>query len=181
MSCLYAWWMQITQSRRSCTQAQQSMYRSDLFAFTSRCSAVAAELLISRQAPCNKTLPTWRTNAMFIVWDSYLIFPFRFYPPLQVFRSSTYMVRGVWSSDMSIQYGSNILLPPNCFEIPAMSLPPWHSTPRRYLRLTRMWHWTKDVKSTYHLIRPFCCTLGLTVRLPEWHLPLELPSLTKAY
>jgi len=110
--------------------------------------------------------PTWRTNVIFIVWDSYSIFPFRFYPPLQVFRSSTYMVRGVWSSDMSVQYGSNILLPPNCSEIPTTSLPLWHSTPLRYLSLTRMWHWTKDVKSTYHLIPPFCCKFGLTVRLP---------------
>jgi len=55
-----------------------------------------------------------------------------------------------------------------------------HSTPQRYLRLTRMCLWTKDVKSWYHLILLFCYTLGMTTHLPEWHLTSELPSHTKA-
>ena len=44
------------ESRRGCTPAQQSMCSSNPLAFTSRFSAVAAELLISRHAPCHKHL-----------------------------------------------------------------------------------------------------------------------------
>jgi len=46
----------MAESRRVCTRAQQSMRSSNLFARTSRFSALVAELLISRHAPCNKFL-----------------------------------------------------------------------------------------------------------------------------
>jgi len=42
--------------RRGCTPAQQSLCSSNSLAFTSRFSAVAAELLISRHTPCHKHL-----------------------------------------------------------------------------------------------------------------------------
>jgi len=46
----------MAESRRGCTPAQQSMCSSNPLAFTSRFSAVAAEQLISRHAPCHKHL-----------------------------------------------------------------------------------------------------------------------------
>ena len=46
----------MAESRRGCTPAQQSMCSSNPLAFTSRLSAVVAELLISRHAPCHKHL-----------------------------------------------------------------------------------------------------------------------------
>mmetsp|Transcript_66968 Transcript_66968/g.108600 ORF Transcript_66968/g.108600 Transcript_66968/m.108600 type:complete len:84 (+) Transcript_66968:242-493(+) len=55
-SCLYERSMQMAESRRGCTPAQQSMRSSNTLACTSRFSAVDAELLISRRAPCNKLL-----------------------------------------------------------------------------------------------------------------------------
>ena len=44
----------MAESRRVCTRAQQSMRSSNRFARTSRFSALVAELLISRHAPCKK-------------------------------------------------------------------------------------------------------------------------------
>ena len=61
MSCLYARWMQMAESRRGCTPAQQSMRSSNPLAFTSCLSAVAAELLISR--PATDTFP-WYNNSI---------------------------------------------------------------------------------------------------------------------
>ena len=46
----------MAESRHGCTPAQQSMCSSNPLAFTSRFSAVAAELLISRHVPCHKHL-----------------------------------------------------------------------------------------------------------------------------
>jgi len=46
--------MQMAESRRVCSPAQQSMRSSNRFARTSRFSALVAELLISRHAPCKK-------------------------------------------------------------------------------------------------------------------------------
>jgi len=46
----------MAENRRGCAPAQQSMCSSNPLAFTSRLSAVAAELLISRHAPCHKHL-----------------------------------------------------------------------------------------------------------------------------
>jgi len=46
----------MAESRRGCTPAQQRMRSSNPLAFTSRFSAVVAELLISRHAPCNELL-----------------------------------------------------------------------------------------------------------------------------
>jgi len=40
--------MQMAESRRGCTPAQQRMHNSNLLACTSRLSAIVAELLISR-------------------------------------------------------------------------------------------------------------------------------------
>ena len=55
-SCLYARWIQMTESRRGCTPAQQSMISSNPLAFASRFSAVTAKVLISRHAPYYKHL-----------------------------------------------------------------------------------------------------------------------------
>ena len=55
-TCLYARCMLMAESRRGCTRAQHSMHSSNPLASTSRLSAVAAELLISRHAPCHKHL-----------------------------------------------------------------------------------------------------------------------------
>ena len=46
----------MAENRQGCTPAQQSMCSSNPLAFTSRFSVVAAELLISRLAPCHKHL-----------------------------------------------------------------------------------------------------------------------------
>jgi len=46
----------MAESRHGCTPAHQSMCTSNPLAFTSRFSAVAAELLISRHVPCHKHL-----------------------------------------------------------------------------------------------------------------------------
>jgi len=57
--------MQMTESRRGCTPAQQSMCSSNPLAFTSRFSAVAAELFISRHWLTNKTVilaQNWTNN-----------------------------------------------------------------------------------------------------------------------
>jgi len=55
-TCLYARCVAMAESRRGCTPAQQSMHSSNPLACTSHFSAVAAELLISRHAPCHKHL-----------------------------------------------------------------------------------------------------------------------------
>ena len=78
--CLYARWMQMAESRRGCTPAQQSMCSSNPLAFTSRFSAVAAELLISRHALCHKTPFLWtkilfRVKFFLLVQRQYKSFP----------------------------------------------------------------------------------------------------------
>jgi len=55
-SCLHARWMQMAESRRRCTPAQQSKCNSNSLAFTSRFSAVAVNLLVSRHTPWHKRL-----------------------------------------------------------------------------------------------------------------------------